>query len=101
MRYIDWIAMTATAIALVSCTPPQKEAEAPPTPEPVATPHPATGATETAIRLYSDLAKKDSPLNRTFREVYQSKKPTSPASLTRVDWPLNVADETARILGVS
>ena len=91
--------MTATAITLVSCTP-QKEVEAPPATEPVATPHPATGATETAIRLYPDLAKKDSLFNRTFREVYESKKGSSPSSLTKVDWPLRVAEETARILDV-
>jgi hypothetical protein len=69
--------------------------------KPAPTPHPAKAATETAIRLYPDLAKKDSTFNRAFREIYEERRERDPASLATVDWPLNVARHAAAMLEVS
>jgi hypothetical protein len=87
-----------------SCTPPVEKAPKPkastPAPTPPATPHPAQGATEAAIRLYPDLGKKGSTFHRAFLERYEHLKSTNPRSLVAVDWPLNVAHRTAAMLRV-
>ena len=91
----------ALALATASCSPPPKVVVVvESTPKPAPTPHPAKGATEAAIRLYPDLAKKDSTFNRTFVELYEQTKTANPESLTAVDWPLDVARRTAAMLGV-
>lgn len=96
----------AAALLVASCTkppppPPPPTPKPRPAPKPVPTPHPAHAARETAIRLYPDLAKKDSTFNRAFREIYEERQNTDPASLAAVDWPLVIAQRTATMLEVS
>ncbi len=62
------------------------------------TPHPASGATIAALKVYPDLGKKDSMFNRAFRDLYEERKSKDPVSLTRPDWPLVLAKETAKML---
>lgn len=105
MKHWTWkiLLMAAGVAAMASCTPPvEREPEPPstPTPTPPITPHPAVGAQARAVQLYPDLAVKDSLFNKTFLEVVQQHKDQSPMFLTRVDWPLSVAAEAGRILGV-
>lgn len=64
------------------------------------TPHPAKGASEAAVKLYPDLAKEDSNFHRAFIEIYEQHLQSNPASLAKVDWPLDVARETAAMLDV-
>jgi hypothetical protein len=66
-----------------------------------ATPHPAAGATAAAMRLYPDLAQKSSEFNIAFRELYEDRRKSDPVSLTKADWPLDLARQTAGMLGVA
>lgn len=52
------------------------------------------------MKLYPDLAKKDSTFNRAFREIYEKRLETDPASLAEVDWPLDIARRAGDMLGV-
>ena len=103
---IRFLTSIACMLLLAGCPkPPAPPAPATPKPvakvKPVPTPHPAQAATETAIRLYPDLAKKDSTFNRAFREIYQERRDRDPASLANFDWPLDVARRAAAMLEVS
>lgn len=53
------------------------------------------------MRLYPDLAIKNSHFRRTFDELYEDQKANNPKALTKVDWPLTLAHRTADMLGVS
>lgn len=95
--------------ALTCCSPPvERSAVVVETPPPVLpasppppTPHPAPGARARAIQLYPDLAVKNSLMSRTFQDIVQQHSTTNPTLLSRADWPLNVAEHAARILGVA
>lgn len=94
-----FVAVVASTIALVSCSkPPPPPAPQPSTPPP--TPHPAKAAKEAAVRMYPDLSVADSQMHTAFREIYEERLARRPASLTRVDWPLEVARQAAGMLGV-
>jgi hypothetical protein len=96
------IILILAAIGMGACTkvePPPPEPTPTPRPPP-ATPHPATGATERAIRLYPDLAVKGSLFNRTFLEVFEQENKLNPTSLVAVDWPIYLAHRTGVMLGV-
>jgi hypothetical protein len=67
----------------------------------IPTPHPAKGARLAAIQLYPELGKKDSAFNQLFLDLYEERLKTNPASLAAVDWPLELARETARHLHVA
>ena len=71
-----------------------------PAPKVVPTPHPASGATEAAIKLFPELAKKDTMFNRTFRDLYHERKLKDPDSLARPGWPIEVAQETGKLLSI-
>ena len=93
-----------------NATPPENSPEVTPTnvvattqetaPKAAPTPHPASGATEAAIKLFPDLAKKDTMFNRTFRDLYTERKLKDPASLARPGWPIEVAQETGKLLSI-
>jgi hypothetical protein len=53
-----------------------------------------------AVRLYPALAENGSTLNVAFREIYQDRLNRNPRSLQDVDWPLDVARDAARMVGV-
>ena len=101
-----WITFLAAAtFSMTSCNkpPPSERIPTPKpeaTPKPLPTPHPAQGASQKAILLYPDLARKDSMFNRTFLEMYEEQKKNNPDSLAAVDWPLTLAARTARMLEV-
>ena len=93
-----WINIIAVGgMGLSGCTPPIESAGEPPPPM---TPHPARAAKETAIKLYPDLAKEGSTFNVAFRELYEERTKNNPASLTELDWPLELARRTGGMLGV-
>ena len=54
-----------------------------------------------AIRLYPELSKKDSPLNKAFIALHQQATQTDPKSLTKPDWPLTLAREAAASVGIA
>lgn len=60
--------------------------------------HPAMGAKEAAIKLYPQLAVKDSTFNKVFRDLYTEEMQRNPDLLTRADWPLTLAHHTADLL---
>jgi len=62
--------------------------------------NPATGAKEAAMKMYPALAVKDSTFNKTFRDLYLEKSQKDPDFLTRADWPLVLARQTADLLFV-
>ena len=95
------ILIVAGTVLLGACKPPPENAPAPPKPPtPPPTPHPAQAAKQRAIELYPDLAKEDSNFNRAFRELFEHNKTSNPRALVRIDWPLDLAGETGRMLGV-
>jgi hypothetical protein len=100
---VNVLCWLAGALLVTACSkPPPPPPPAPrATPKPVPTPHPARAATEAAMRMYPDLRKRGSALNVAFREVYDQRLQRDPASLAAVDWPLSVAEEAAKIMGVS
>jgi len=89
------------AMALTSCSPTvtRVEEQQPAIPKP--TPHPATGAQARAMQLYPDLAVKDSLFNRTFVELVDHTSQRDPLLLAGVDWPITLAHQTGKILGVT
>lgn len=91
--------MTPTEV-VATVTRPAAEPIPETAPKVVPTPHPASGATEAAIRLFPDLGKKDTMFNRTFRDLYTERKLKNPESLTRPDWPIEVAQETGKLLSI-
>lgn len=66
---------------------------------PIPTPHPAAGATQAALKLYPELSKKDSMFNRAFLDLFEDRRKTDPVALSKPDWPLVLAKETANMLG--
>ena len=50
------------------------------------------------MKLYPALAVKDSTFNKTFRDLYVEKTQKDPDFLTRADWPLLLARQTAELL---
>ena len=80
-------------LAPLSCSP--RQAVAPP-----ATPHPAPESLQLAIQLYPELARKGSLFNRTFVDLVEQRKELNPRSLSYPSWPLELAGETARMIGV-
>jgi len=80
-------------LAPIACSPPPAVAPPP-------TPHPAPESVQRAIELYPELAKKGSLFNRTFVDLVEQRKVTNPKSLSYSTWPLELASETARIIGV-
>jgi hypothetical protein len=89
--------LSACALLLAGC----KEAPPPPQPPNVApTPHPALAAQQVAVRMYPALAENGSTFNVAFREIYQDRLSRAPRSLQKVDWPIDVANEAGRMLGV-
>ena len=97
-------AMAMTYLVLVtSCTQPIEYVEMPATPKPakpVPTPHPAVAAKLVAKRLYPDLEEKGSEFHTAFVERYEHQKATNPRLLTELNWPVDIAHQTARLLGV-
>lgn len=81
-----------------SCSPPPPPP--PPEPPPEVTPHPATGAKETAVKMYPALAVKGSTFNQTFLEIFEDNRKKNSFLLTDAQWPITLANQTARILGV-
>ena len=103
----DWRALScALGLILISGCVPARVERAPdpeptPTPGPPATPHPAAAAQERAVQLYPDLAVKSSLFNRTFLELVQQTQANNPRELAQVDWPIVLAHQTGRMLGIS
>lgn len=102
MKLIGLIALAALVFA--SCSKPVGTSTAPPivtpvTPAALATPHPAAAAKERAMRLYPELAKKDSPFNLAFRTLYDLRRKNDPDALTKEDWPLTLAHKAASLVG--
>ena len=62
-------------------------------------PHPASEAFQVAIATYPELGKKGSTFNRIFVDLVEQRKVKNPQSLTYANWPLEVAEDTARVLG--
>ncbi|MEP6668547.1 MAG: hypothetical protein ABJF10_05305 [Chthoniobacter sp.] len=67
---------------------------------PVLRPNAAAGAKEAAVKMYPALGVKDSTFNKTFRDLYVEKSQKDPEFLTRADWPLLLARQTADLLTV-
>jgi len=61
-------------------------------------PNLAQGAKEAALKMYPQLAVKDSTFNKTFRDLYVEESQKHPQLLTQADWPLILAHRTADIL---
>jgi hypothetical protein len=55
----------------------------------------ASESQQTAMRLYPDLAKLDSPLNKLFRETYGRYKEVKPDYFTDARWPIKLAQQCA------
>lgn len=53
------------------------------------------------MKLYPDLAVKDSTFNKTFVDLYSEASQKNSDMLTRADWPLLLARRTADMLSVS
>jgi hypothetical protein len=95
--------VVAVSLLATSCdrfSKSKQAAQPTPTPALVRTPHPATKAYEAALRLYPDLAKKDSAFHRTFHGLYVEREATNPASLAAFDWPLDIGRQTSLKLAV-
>ena len=90
--------LTVCVLLLVGC---EADKEPLPKPKPAPTPHPAQAAKATAVRLYPALGEKDSTFNVAFREIYEDRLKRNARSLQDVDWPIDVANEAGRMLGVS
>ncbi len=54
-----------------------------------------------AIRLYPDLADKESKFNKLFVQRISARKVSDPSFLQRDDWPLSVAKRVAAELGAA
>jgi len=107
MKCLHYLPTILVLGLLGACNKPlEREPDPTPTPTatpvatPVPTPNPAVGASQQAVRLYPDLAKRDSIFNKTFRELYEEQKKENPESLTTYDWPLRLAEQTAQRLNV-
>ena len=86
-------------------TPQEKSAVAQPAtsdlkPTPVPTPHPAKGAMMAAIQQFPDLGKKNTAFYLLFQDLLEQRKKTDPASLEQPEWPLDLAQQTAKKLGI-
>lgn len=51
--------------------------------------------------MYPALAVKDSTFNKTFRDLFEEQSHKNPYFLARPEWPLDLAQRTAGILGVA
>ncbi|EDY17242.1 hypothetical protein CfE428DRAFT_5260 [Chthoniobacter flavus Ellin428] len=100
----DWTKTVSWLFSPPQATPaPLTDAKVPSLPNaPVAAqnfqPNPAQGAKEAAIKMYPQLAVKDSTFNKTFRDLYLEESQKHPQLLTQADWPLILAHRTADIL---
>jgi len=107
----QWILALTGTLLVVSCSkvaPPETTEELTGTASPAtvvtpapAKPHTAEGAKEAAVKMYPDLAVKDSTFNKTFVDLYSEVSQKNPDFLTRADWPLILANRTAQMLFVS
>lgn len=50
------------------------------------------------MKMYPQLAVKDSTFNKMFRDLYAEELQKNPESLTKADWPLTLARRTADLL---
>jgi hypothetical protein len=66
---------------------------------PPATPHPAMESRATALKTYPGLGLQGSAFNKKFIELREKMERTEPAFLTQPDWPLRLAERTAKELG--
>ncbi|MEI6398963.1 MAG: hypothetical protein WCO71_09350, partial [Pseudomonadota bacterium] len=57
-----------------------------------------TDSIQKAIALYPELQVKDSPINREFLEIYNSRKAAGDKTLVTEDWPLIIAKEAGASL---
>ena len=67
---------------------------------PSATPNPAPEAVAQAKLAYPALAQAGSAFNQRFVALYNKTKASNPSLLTQAGWPLQLAQRTARELGV-
>jgi protein disulfide-isomerase len=65
-----------------------------------ATPNPAPAAVSRAREIYPALALAGSAFNLRFVALYNEAKIRNPRSLSKSNWPLELADRTARELGI-
>jgi len=65
-----------------------------------ATPNPATDSIALARQRYPQLAVPNSQFNMHFVQLYNTTKNTDPYLLAQADWPMQLAERTARELGV-
>lgn len=98
---VPWL-LLSLSLLVASCSKPPAEpvSQATPPPTPAVTPHPAAGAREAAVKMYPALAVKDSTFNKTFRDLFEDQSKRNPYFLARPEWPLDLAQRTAGILGV-
>jgi len=52
------------------------------------------------MKMYPQLAVKDSIFNKLFRDLYTEELQKNPGTLTQADWPLILAHRTAALLTV-
>ena len=101
-KSVGWLfSPQATPAPLTDAKPPTAPVTPPPTTaaaSPVFQPNPALGAKEAAMKMYPQLAIKDSTFNKTFRDLYVEESQKNPELLTKADWPLILAHRTADIL---
>ncbi|MDR3402877.1 MAG: hypothetical protein P4L99_10305 [Chthoniobacter sp.] len=62
---------------------------------PTATPNPAVDSRAKAAKMYPALAIANSPFNKRFIELYNSRKGSDPAFLATADWPMKLAQQVA------
>ena len=86
----------------------QKTGRAIPSPEleqldkpgrPAATPNPAADSVAQARRIYPALAKAGSPFNLRFVALFKEMQASNPDFLAKPDWPIRLAERTAKDLG--
>ena len=66
-----------------------------------ATPNPATDSIALARQRYPQLAVPNSQFNMHFVQLYNTAKTTDPFLLAQADWPMQLADRTARDLSIT
>jgi hypothetical protein len=76
-----------------------KTTDQPSEPTGPATPHPATESRALATRTYPALAVPGSPFNIRFLALYNDARASNPGLLTEANWPMQLAERTAKLVG--
>jgi thioredoxin-related protein len=86
----DWLSAKSTEVTRLS------ESIKPP-----GTPHPAAEAVAEAKKIYPALARAGTAFNLRFVALYNEAKASKPNLLAQPGWPMQLAERTARELGVA